>query len=199
MPVIRRYIGEQVKPNRKLNVPRIEIYQMVSALGRDVIQQFLGQIAVRVNQSNAMSKGNVLQNQIAEQCGFARTGLSNDINMLPLISGRYAKRLRFSVAFALADCDGVVIHGAKTNHHSGHGKSPACGRLSLWQRRQNALGQADEVMVAGFEIRTIRCSQDIWRWHDGKDTQTCQNGRTCGAAMVNAAVAATLSPKNQSY
>jgi len=103
MPVIRCYIGEQVKPDREVNVARIEIYQMVSALGRYVIQQFLGQIAVRVNQSNTMPKFDVLQNQIAQQSSLTRTGLSDDVDVLALVNGRYAKRLRFSPAFAVSD------------------------------------------------------------------------------------------------
>lgn len=103
MPVIRRDIGEQIHPDGKFNVARIEIYQVVRAFGRNVIQQFLGQITVWVNQSNAMSKLNVLNDQIAEQCGFARAGFSNDVNMPALVTGRYAKRLRLSVAFAVSD------------------------------------------------------------------------------------------------
>jgi hypothetical protein len=93
MPVIRRDIGEQVKSNGKFNVARIEIYQMVSTFGRNVIQQFFGQITMRVNQSNAVPKLDVLQDQIAEQCSFARTSFSNDVDMLPLVTLGYAKRL----------------------------------------------------------------------------------------------------------
>src|SRR5258708_17783025 len=105
MPVIRLNIGEQVKPYRKLNVTRIEIYQVVGTLGRNVIQQFLCQIAVRVNQSDAMSKLDVLQNQITEQCCFSRTRFSDDVDMVSLVAGRYTKRLRLSPAFAVSDQD----------------------------------------------------------------------------------------------
>ena len=42
MPVVRRNIGEQVQTNRKLNVARIEIHQMIGSMRRNVMKKFLG-------------------------------------------------------------------------------------------------------------------------------------------------------------
>ncbi len=103
MPVIRCDIGEQVKPDGKFNVARIEIYQVVGTLRRNVMQQLLGQVAVRVNQSDAMTKLDVLQNEIAEQRRLSRTRFPDDVYVLPLVAGRYAKRHRFSVAISVSD------------------------------------------------------------------------------------------------
>jgi hypothetical protein len=48
-------------------------------------------------------KKNVGRRRIAEQSSFAGAGLSDDVDMLPLVAGGYAKRQRFSVAFAVSD------------------------------------------------------------------------------------------------
>ena len=60
MTTVRRNIGKEIQPDGKLQISRIEIYQMVSPARGNVIQQFLGQITVGINQSNPVSKGYVL-------------------------------------------------------------------------------------------------------------------------------------------
>jgi hypothetical protein len=75
---------------------------------------------VGINDANAVPKGNVLQNQIAEQGRLAGPGFADDVEVLALVFGGYAKAPGFAPAFALADCDGVVVHGAKTSRHSCH-------------------------------------------------------------------------------
>ena len=110
-----------------------------------------------INQTHSMSKGDMLQNQISQQCRFPRTSFPDHVDVLALGKGRYAEKLGFTPALAFADCDGVVIHDAKTSHHSCHSENPACIGLPLWSHRQMLFGAADEVMVTGFEIRMIPC------------------------------------------
>jgi len=64
MTVIRRDIRQHVQSDGKFKIARIEIHQMVGALGRNVVQQFLGQVAVGVNDPDSMAKGDVLNDQI---------------------------------------------------------------------------------------------------------------------------------------
>ena len=89
---------------------------MIRPLRRDVIQQFLGQIAVRVNDPDPMPQRDVLQNQISQQGGFSSAGFTDDVEMLPLIHGGNAKGLGIAPAKLLANDDvGVlVVHGART-------------------------------------------------------------------------------------
>jgi hypothetical protein len=123
MLVIRRHIANDIQSNREFKVARIEIHQMVGTLGRNVVQQFFGQIAVGINQANTVSKGDVLQNQIAEQRRFAGPGFADDVEVLALVNGRYAKGLGFTPAMTFADCDaGLVVHGAKISRHPCHRK-----------------------------------------------------------------------------
>jgi hypothetical protein len=113
---------------------------MIGPMRWDVAQNFLGQITMRINQPHAMPQGNVLGDQVQQQGGFAGACLSDDVDVLALIHSGNAKGLGIAPAIALADCDGLVIHGAKTSHHSRHDESPACSRLPLRLRRQNAVG-----------------------------------------------------------
>ena len=61
-----------VQADGEFEVAGIEIHQMVGTGRGNVVQKFLGQITVRVNHANAMSEGDVLQDQIAEQGRLAR-------------------------------------------------------------------------------------------------------------------------------
>src|SRR4051794_24361401 len=76
---------------------------MVGSLWWNMVQQFFGQIAMRINNANSMAESNVLNDEIAEEGRLAGTSFSDDINMLPLINGRYAKRLWITPPFTLSD------------------------------------------------------------------------------------------------
>ena len=83
-----------------------------------MVQEFLCQIRMWINESNPMPKGNVLQNQIAQQGGFPGARLPNDVDVLSLVNLGYAKELGITPALTLADCDGVIVHVSKISHHS---------------------------------------------------------------------------------
>ena len=87
MPIIRRHIADYIQSDGEFKVAGIEIHQMVGAARGNVVQQFLGQIAVRVNDANAMSKGDVLQNQVSEQRRFAGASFADDVEVLALVFG----------------------------------------------------------------------------------------------------------------
>jgi hypothetical protein len=121
MPGIRRHIADYVQSDGEFKVARIEIHQMVGTVPGNVVQQFLGKVAVRVNQANAMSKGDVLQNQIAKQRRLAGAGFADDVEVLALVLGGYAKGPGFTPAMTFTDCDmGFIVHGAKTSRHPCH-------------------------------------------------------------------------------
>src|SRR5260221_4549852 len=92
MTRIRFNVGEQVETDRKLEVARIEVAKVISTPRRDVAQDFISQIPMWINNSNSVAQGDMLKNQIAKQGGFSRAGLADDVVMLSLINGRYAKR-----------------------------------------------------------------------------------------------------------
>jgi hypothetical protein len=90
-----------------------------------VVQQLLGQIAVGVNDANAVAKGDVLDDQVPQERCLAGTSLPDDVDVLALVTGRYAKRLRLPPTVAFSNHDvRVVVHGSKTSRHSCHREVP---------------------------------------------------------------------------
>ena len=124
MPVIGCHIANHIQADGKLNVARIEIHQMIRPFRRDVIQQFLGQVAVRVYDADAVAEHDVLHDEISQQRRFAGTSLADDVDMLTLIHGGNAKGLGIAPALPISDRDVwcFVIHDAETNRHPCHRK-----------------------------------------------------------------------------
>jgi hypothetical protein len=71
VPAIRRHVADDVQSDGKFQVTWIEIHQMIRPRRRNVVQKFLGQVSVRVNDADAVAECDVLQNQIAEQRRFS--------------------------------------------------------------------------------------------------------------------------------
>src|SRR5439155_8515338 len=76
--VVWRDIGQHVQADGKFNITRIEIHQMIGACRRNVVQQFLGQIAVWIDEANTVSKGDVLDDEIAQKGCLAGARFSDD-------------------------------------------------------------------------------------------------------------------------
>ena len=95
---------------------------MIRPLRRDVVHQFFGQVAVRINHPDAVAQRDVLEDQIPQQSGFSSAGLADNVEVLPFVHGGNAKGLGIAPARLLANDDvGVwMIHGAKTSRHSLH-------------------------------------------------------------------------------
>lgn len=89
-----------------------------------MLQQFLGQIAVRVDESNTVAGGDVLHDEVAEQGRFANAGLADDVNVLAAVGSRNAKEPALAPHFTFPDDDSVVVHGSKASRHSSHAESP---------------------------------------------------------------------------
>jgi len=130
---IRWDIREHVQSDGKLKITGIEICQVVGSVWWNVVQQFFGQIAVGINDTDSMSERDVLNDEIPQESRLAGPSFSDDVNVLTLINGRYAKRPRVAPNFALSDDDvWFVIHGSKTSRHSFHKGKPSCLSSLEW-------------------------------------------------------------------
>src|SRR5205085_1467253 len=113
--------------------------------------------AVGVNDPDSMAKGDVLNDEVPQECRLTGAGFSDDVNVLSLVSDGYAKTLRVAPTFTVPDDNGwFVIHGSRISRRSCHGGSLRVMRLPLvvsFKRRQSVLGHAGEVMATGPEIR----------------------------------------------
>ena len=79
MPRIRRGVCQQVEANGKFHVGRIEIRHVLDTVAGNAVKQFIRQVAVRINNGNAMTGFDVLQDQIAEQRRFSRAAFANGV------------------------------------------------------------------------------------------------------------------------
>ena len=105
MPMVRRDIRKDIQANRKFQITGIKIDEVIRPIWRNVIQEFFSQVTMRINEGNAVSQCNVLNNQIAQQRGFARTGFSDDVDVLPLVGSRNAERHARAPELSLSDDD----------------------------------------------------------------------------------------------
>ena len=120
MPFIRRNICEQIKADRVIEVAGIEVHEMIRPPWRDVIQKFICQITVRINQADAVAGGNVLNDYIPNHCGFPDTSFADDVNVVASVRrAKFKKRGFTAPSIALSYVDGLV-HGARVNRHSCH-------------------------------------------------------------------------------
>ena len=53
-------IRQQVETNGIFQITRIEIHEMVSSMGRNVVQEFFCQITMRIDETNTVAQLNVL-------------------------------------------------------------------------------------------------------------------------------------------
>jgi hypothetical protein len=74
--------------------------------------------------AHSMPESDVLHNEVAQQGRLAGAGFTDDVEVLALVNRSNAKRLRVTPVVSFPDCDGFVIHSAKTSHHSCHGEKP---------------------------------------------------------------------------
>ena len=86
MARLRFNSGKEVKPNGVLRIRGVEINDIINTVPRNVIQNVFGEIAVRVNQANAMTQGDVLNEKVAQKRRLPRSGFANDVKMLPAVS-----------------------------------------------------------------------------------------------------------------
>ncbi len=66
MAAIRRHIGENVEPNWKLQITRVEVHEMVGAVRGNVVEDLFGKVAVGIDESDTMSEDDVLDDEVAE-------------------------------------------------------------------------------------------------------------------------------------
>src|ERR1035441_7774935 len=92
MPVVRQRLAEQVEPNRIFHVGGVEIYHVLNAMTRYEVEQFRGEIAVRVNDADAIAGTDVLQDQIAQERRFSSAAFADGVKMMAAVVTRQNKR-----------------------------------------------------------------------------------------------------------
>ena len=111
MPVVGRYPSDKIDADGICKVGRVEIHEVVGSVHGNVLQDFLGEVTVRVNQGKAAPCAGVLNKQVAKEGRFPRTRFADDVKMVSGVRGRYAKQSFFaSVMCSCANDNYVVVH-----------------------------------------------------------------------------------------
>jgi len=79
MPLIWRGVSQQVEADWMFCVGGVEICHILNPPPGNAVKEFIRQIAMRVNDCDAVAGFNVLEDQIAEQGRFARSAFSNGV------------------------------------------------------------------------------------------------------------------------
>ena len=77
-----------------------------------MVEQFLGEVAVRVEEGQSVPQMQVLQNHVPQQRCFPRTRFADDVGVMSGVFTLDAEGDLLSPALALADVNGAVAHGA---------------------------------------------------------------------------------------
>ena len=108
--VFRRGLGEQIEPDGVIEVARMKIDRLLGPLRRDVQQQILRQIAMRVDEADAVALLDELEDQVAQERGLPGARLADDVSVVAGISQVEAKRLLTAPGLPHADVKIVFAH-----------------------------------------------------------------------------------------
>jgi len=138
--VVWSHVRNQVEADGEFKVARIEVAEVVGPGGRNVVEKFLGQVAVGIDEAHAMPQGDMLDDHVPQERRLAGAGLSDHVNMLALVNLGNAKNQWISPPMSFPNGDEcVVIHGSKTSRHSCPKLGLAGGRPSFLARLQASL------------------------------------------------------------
>src|SRR5262249_2842934 len=101
-----------------LQVARIEVNEVVSSARGDVSENLLREVAVRVDESNPMSAGNILNQDVPQKSCFSRAGFSNNVKVLALVFRQDAERGHGAPGLAFPKMDENIVHGLRASFDS---------------------------------------------------------------------------------
>ena len=85
VPAVSRHGLQQIETNRVPLIGGVEIHDVIGPPGRNVIEQIVSEIAVRINHSDAATGFDVLLDERAKQRAFPRAGLANEVGVMPAV------------------------------------------------------------------------------------------------------------------
>lgn len=108
MAILGSGLGEQIQPDGVIEVARVEIHRLLRPHGRDVIEQFLRQIAMWVDESDAVALLDELEDEIAQKRRLPGTRFSDDVGVVAGIAQLKTER-RFTAAPRLPHADVKIL------------------------------------------------------------------------------------------
>src|SRR5438105_3614668 len=102
-------MGEEVECQRPLQIGRVEIHHVIDPPGRDMLEQLLSKITVRVDYANPLPCCDVLQDQVSKKCRLPRAGLANHVQVLPPVLTTKEQRLFAAPTVPISDENGIIV------------------------------------------------------------------------------------------
>jgi hypothetical protein len=99
-----------------LQVRRVEVNKVVSPPGRDVVEKFFREVAVRVEQRDPVASVYLLDEQISEQGRFTSSGLTDDVEVMAPVVRAQPEGALSTPNLAIANVG--FIHVCKASFHS---------------------------------------------------------------------------------
>src|SRR4051812_18051370 len=119
MTVVDRNAIQGIESNRVVQVSRVKVNEIVGSSRWNMIEQFLGQITVGIDQADAVAGGDVLHDQIPEQRSFSRACFSDHINVVTAIRrGDAEKRGLAAPTLSISNVVCLFLHGAEVSRYS---------------------------------------------------------------------------------
>src|SRR5438552_16536723 len=124
-----------------------------------MIQHLLGEVSVRIDQADAMSQSDVLNENIPQERRFPCARLADDVEVMPLVLGQNPKGGGIAPCFAFSKVNEGIAHGLRASFDSGR-RPAASYRAGVMPALpsptgKRVLGRASGVIEAGPETRTI--------------------------------------------
>jgi hypothetical protein len=110
MPSLNWNSFEKIKPDRKILIGGVKIHNVIRSPGWNVIKNFFGEIAVRIDDRDAFTRLNVLENQIAEQRRFSGARFPNHVNVMAPICTPKTEGFGASPNLPVADIYKMFAH-----------------------------------------------------------------------------------------
>ena len=85
MSLLWRNPLKQVQADGEVMIDRVEIGHVIGSPSRNVVEEFVGKVAVRINQCDPMSGFNVLNDHVSEEGRLSGARFADHIQVMPSI------------------------------------------------------------------------------------------------------------------
>src|SRR5437762_4643975 len=91
-----------------------------------MLKYLFSEVAVWVDESNSVPSGNVLNQDVPEECGFSRARLADDVKVVALVFRQNAERGHRSPGLAFSKMYESVAHGFGASFDSARRHVASC-------------------------------------------------------------------------
>ena len=109
MPPVGRHVGQKVPPDRVLEIRRVEVDDVLRPSPWDELKQLRGEVAVRVDEANAMAGVDVLHQKVPKKRGLAGAGFADHVDVVAAVGGANAKTLPLAAEVGLPEIDDGLV------------------------------------------------------------------------------------------